>query len=62
MHAAMFRMSQAGVKIAKTNMVIAELESYWGNESAAEIGELYAKRLPHFGYIYAHLQYIQSKK
>ncbi|MBX9779375.1 MAG: isochorismatase family protein [Chitinophagaceae bacterium] len=62
MYAAMFRMSQAGVKIANTNMVVAELESYWGNETAAQVGALYAKRLPHFGYIYSHLQYILNKK
>ena len=60
--AAMFRMSQAGVKIANTNMVIAELESNWGTETAADIGALYAKRLPNFGYIYSHMQYLIARK
>ncbi|XGV94753.1 MAG: hydrolase [Leptolyngbya sp. BL-A-14] len=57
MYAAMFRMSQAGVKIANTNMVIAELQADWTKPTAAEIGGLYANRLPNFGYIAAHLDY-----
>ena len=55
--AAMFRMQQAGVKIANTNMVIAELQRDWTLPTAAGTGELYQKRLPNFGYIYQHMEY-----
>jgi nicotinamidase-related amidase len=55
LHAAMFRMNQAGVKIANTNMVIAELQSDWSLPTAASTGGLYARYLPNFGYIAAHL-------
>ncbi len=60
MLAAMFRMDQAGVKIANTNMVIAELQRDWTLPTAAATGELYQKRLPNFGYIYQHMEFIQS--
>lgn len=53
--AAMFRMSQAGVKIANTNMVNAELQRDWSLPTAASTGRAYAERLPQFGYIAAHL-------
>jgi hypothetical protein len=60
-HAAMLRMSQAGVKIANTNMVIAELQADWTKPTAAEVGGLYARRLPNFGYIAAHMDYLQKR-
>lgn len=53
--AAMFRMSQAGVKIANANMVIAELLADWSGPFAAPLGKLYADRVPNFGFIAAHL-------
>ena len=55
--AAMFRMSQAGVKIANTNMVIAEILADWGSKYGAPLGKLYADRLPNFGFIAAHLEH-----
>jgi nicotinamidase-related amidase len=59
--AAMFRMSQAGVKIANTNMVIAELQKDWSLPTASQTGSTYAKHLPNFGYISAHLSYAAKK-
>jgi len=55
--AAMFRMSQAGVKIANANMVIAEILADWSGKFAAPLGKLYSERLPNFGFIAAHLQH-----
>lgn len=53
--AAMLRMNQAGVKIANTNMVIAEILADWSSKYGAPLGQLYAERLPNFGFIAAHL-------
>jgi len=53
--AAMFRMSQAGVKIANANMVIAEILADWSGKFAAPLGKLYSERVPSFGFIAAHL-------
>ncbi len=61
MYASMFRMSQAGVKIANTNMVLAELQADWTKPTAAAIGGLYMNRLPNFGYIAAHLDYLAKQ-
>lgn len=61
MMAAMFRMSQAGVKIANTNMVIAELQADWSKPTAEKIGKLYMNRLPNFGYIAAHMDYLAQR-
>ncbi len=55
LYAAMFRMSQAGVKIANTNMVIAELLADWSSSYGMPLGKLYADRLPNFGFIAAQL-------
>lgn len=55
LYASMLRMSQAGVKIANTNMVIAELLADWSSRYGAPLGQLYADRLPNFGFINAHL-------
>ncbi len=55
LHAAMFRMSQAGVKIANTNMVLAELQRDWALPTGAATGGVYARRLPNFGYIFQQL-------
>lgn len=56
LYASMFRMSQVGVKIANTNMVIAELLADWSSRYGVPLGKLYANRLPNFGFIAAHLQ------
>ena len=61
MFAAMFRMSQAGVKIANTNMVVAELQKDWSLPSGADTGAAYGKHVPNFGYISAHMEYISKK-
>ena len=61
MFAAMFRMSQAGVKIANTNMVIAELQKDWSLPTAANTGAAYGKHVPNFGYISAHMEYISKR-
>lgn len=53
--AATFRMSQAGVKIANANMVVAEILGDWSGKYAAPLGKLYADRVPNFGFIAAHL-------
>lgn len=55
--AAMFRMSQVGVKIANTNMVIAELLADWSSPYGVPLAELYANRLPNFGFIAAQLEH-----
>ena len=56
LYASMFRMSQAGVKIANTNMVIAELLADWSSPFGTPLAELYAKHLPNFGFIAAQLK------
>ncbi|MBW4471499.1 MAG: isochorismatase family protein [Stenomitos rutilans HA7619-LM2] len=61
MYASMFRMSQAGVKIANTNMVIAELLADWSSSYGVPLGKLYANRLPNFGFIAAHLDYLAKQ-
>ena len=61
MFAAMFRMSQAGVKIANTNMVIAELQKDWSLPTSADTGAAYGKHVPNFGYISAHMEYLSKK-
>ncbi len=61
MLASMFRMDRAGVKIANTNMVVAELQMDWTLPTAMDTAGLYQKRLPNFGYIYQHMEFIQSK-
>ncbi len=55
LYASMFRMSQAGVKIANTNMVIAELLADWSSPYGKPLAGLYAKHLPNFGFIAAQL-------
>ncbi|MBC8065096.1 MAG: isochorismatase family protein [Chlorobia bacterium] len=57
LQAAMFRMNQAGVKIANTNMVIAEILADWSSPFGAPLGKLYSERLTSFGFIAAHLSH-----
>lgn len=58
LYASMFRMSQVGVKIANTNMVIAELLADWSSDFTPAISKLYAQRLPNFGFIAAHMNHL----
>jgi nicotinamidase-related amidase len=60
--AAMFRMQQAGVKIANTNMVIAELQRDWSLPTGAATGALYASRLPNFGYAHSLVEHARSRR
>lgn len=62
LNAAMFRMSQAGVKIANANMVVAEILADWGGKFAAPVGATYAERVPNFGFIAAHLAHQATLK
>lgn len=48
--AAMFRMNQAGVKIANTNMVLAELIADWSGKFGAPLGKLFTERIPNFSF------------
>jgi nicotinamidase-related amidase len=59
--AAIARMSQAGVKIANTNMVVAELQRDWSLPSAPRTGALYANRLPNFGYMGALVEHTAGR-
>ncbi len=55
--AATMRMSQAGVKMADVNMVVAELQNDYTNPaSAMTFTKLYRTHLPQFGYITAALE------
>ena len=56
LQAAMFRMAYAGVKIANTNMVLAEILADWSSQYGGPLAELYANRLPNFGFIAAQLK------
>ncbi|MBW4475078.1 MAG: isochorismatase family protein [Stenomitos rutilans HA7619-LM2] len=57
LYASMFRMSQVGVKIANTNMVIAETLADWSSQYGTALAGLYANRLPNFGFIAAQLEH-----
>ena len=57
LQAAVSRMCQVGVKIANTNMVIAEILADWSSSYGAPLGKLYSERLPNFGFIAAHLKH-----
>lgn len=61
LQAAIARMSQAGVKMANANMVVAELLANWATEYGEPLGKLYSKYLSNFGFIAAHLAY-QAKR
>ncbi|MBY0403036.1 MAG: isochorismatase family protein [Cyanobacteria bacterium] len=49
--ASIARMTQAGVKMANTNMVIAEILADWSSAYGPSLGGIYANRLPNFGFI-----------
>ncbi len=54
------RLTQAGVKLANTNMVIAEILADWSSPLGASMAELYARYLPNFGFIAAQLAAVQA--
>jgi nicotinamidase-related amidase len=56
LYAAMSRMSQAGVKVASTNMVSAELLRNWALPAAAQVGGVFARRQPNAGYLGQFMQ------
>jgi nicotinamidase-related amidase len=51
--AAIARMTQAGVKCVNTIAIAAELQRDWSLPTAPGMGQIFADRLPHFGYILA---------
>jgi hypothetical protein len=51
--ASMFRMSQAGVKIANATMVVAEMLADWSGKYAHSVGNILAQRVPNFGLVFA---------
>lgn len=56
----MFRMSQAGVKVASTNMVVAELLGDWAVPQAMDVGGVFARRQPNAGYLAQFMQTVTS--
>jgi nicotinamidase-related amidase len=55
LQAALFRMSQAGVKIADSGMVLAELLHDWASEHGPAIGQLFGVREPNAGLLHQHM-------
>ena len=60
--AAIARMSQAGVKCVNTIAVAAELQKDWTLSTAAGMGDIFARRLPNFGYILTGLEHTKELK
>lgn len=56
-HAAVARMSQAGVKCVNTIAVAAELQKNWTLPTAPGMGNIFAERLPNFGFVLAGLEH-----
>lgn len=54
--AAIARMTQAGVKCVNTIAVAAELQRDWTLPTAPGMGDIFARRLPHFGYILTQIE------
>jgi len=55
LQASLFRMSQAGVKIADSGMVLAELLRDWASEFGPALGQLFGDREPNAGLIHQHM-------
>jgi hypothetical protein len=53
--ASMFRMSQAGVKIANAIMVVSEMLANWSGKYAAPVGRISGARVPNFGFLAVNL-------
>lgn len=58
--AAIARMTQAGVKCVNTIAVAAELQRDWTLPTAPGMGDIFARRLPHFGYILTQLEHTKN--
>ncbi len=58
--AAIARMSQAGVKCVNTIAVAAELQKDWTLPTAPGMGDIFARRLPNFGYILTEIQHTKT--
>jgi nicotinamidase-related amidase len=52
-HAAVARMTQAGVKCVNTIAIAAELQKDWTLSSAPRMGQIFTERLPNFSYVLA---------
>lgn len=60
LNAAMFRMSQAGVKIADSGMVLAELLGDWASDEGPQMGQLFATHERNSGLLGEHMQMSQA--
>lgn len=49
------RLTQAGVKVTSWMSVSAELQNDWRNETAGQLGGLYAEHLPAYGHLFSNL-------
>lgn len=58
--AAIARMTQAGVKCVNTIAVAAELQKDWTLPTAPGMGDIFARRLPNFGYILTEIQHTKT--
>jgi hypothetical protein len=48
-------MSQAGVKVADSGMVLAELLRDWGSEHGPSMGQVFGQREPNAGLLHQHM-------
>lgn len=55
LQASLFRMSQAGVKIADSGMVLAELLRDWASEYGPGMGQVFGRREPNAGLLHQHM-------
>jgi nicotinamidase-related amidase len=60
LQASLFRMSQAGVKIADSGMVLAELLHNWASDYGPQLGQLFGAREPNSGLLAQHVQAAQA--
>ncbi|MGG6262989.1 isochorismatase family protein [Leptolyngbya sp. AN03gr2] len=58
--AAIARMTQAGVKCVNTIAIAAELQKDWTLPTAPGMGQIFADRLPNFGYVLAGMAHRKS--
>lgn len=58
--AAIARMTQAGVKCVNTIAVAAELQKDWTLPTAPGMGDIFARRLPQFGYILTQIEHTKN--
>jgi nicotinamidase-related amidase len=58
--AAIARMTQAGVKCINTIAIAAELQKDWSLPTAPGMGNIFAQRLPNFGYVFAGQEHTKA--